>query len=127
MIDLNKKFFLSLILFVIILFVLGVLFSKQNFDPKQRALKNKDCLHCHAETENTELLSQRASGKYGIIFYHNSHVKGKNMMCIDCHDENKYHQSRPLMEDCLICHDNKLASNDCSTCHMNEDKLDLER
>jgi hypothetical protein len=126
MIKLNQKLFISLISFVVILFILGLLFSKQNVDPNQRALKSRDCQYCHGDMDASEVLSQRASGKHQIIYYHSTHVKGKKMACTDCHDIDNYHEARPKMADCLICHDNRLASNDCSLCHMNHEQLNFE-
>ncbi len=120
------RLYFSFFLLVTLAFILGILFSWQKTDPAAAALKNKNCLYCHSDMEAKQILSDRASGKTKLIFYHSTHVTPKRLRCIDCHDKKNYHSTRPSMQSCLICHDNRLAANDCNVCHRQPENLDLE-
>lgn len=100
----------------------------------------KSCMECHAETlgkdpEEPKVQEYDEKGKEipwvrvnrlpgHVYFSHRAHIKLGKMDCKECHgDMTQQEKPAPFptvklnMEQCIACHKEKRARNDCLTCH----------
>jgi menaquinone reductase, multiheme cytochrome c subunit len=101
----------------------------------------KDCRDCHSEPQGehpdepkvreyldagAEIPWSRVNRLPGHVYFsHRAHVGFAEMDCMDCHSDMRVSETplkRPdihhlTMSNCMSCHQEKKAANECSTCH----------
>ena len=88
-----------------------------------------NCSMCHTSATPT---AQLAITDYSERFSHCLHLDRAKLECATCH-VSPAHLDQPLavgqvghfpkMTDCMSCHEQRKAANDCATCHMPWEKL----
>lgn len=73
------------------------------------------CLSCHSD------VIEKNTQKYNLIVRHKE-IENSSYVCTDCHSEVAHGQlskpiRKPEMDKCMKCHNGKLASRTCQTCH----------
>ncbi|CUT01172.1 Class III cytochrome C family protein [Candidatus Kryptobacter tengchongensis] len=95
--------------------------AKVNYDLPKRFSSSKvpsECANCHTGIENI------SNSIYGTIFSHAKHVQENNLNCNVCHSNARKHGELILTKDrCNSCHHQKIASQDCKTCHLESNRI----
>lgn len=84
-----------------------------------------NCGKCHSDTDDPGGYSKILN--YSKKFPHKRHLD-KDLKCIDCHSgisdkDFVLPYQLPVMNDCIVCHRERLVSGDCMTCHSESEDL----
>jgi hypothetical protein len=89
--------------------------------PESGSVEDAACLSCHGyiRTETTE--------RRGIKVRHSDFLD-LGARCRDCHNSTAHpdavqQPSEPEMSDCIVCHNDEIASAECSVCHVDDPLL----
>jgi nitrate/TMAO reductase-like tetraheme cytochrome c subunit len=84
--------------------------------PAAAPIDQRACTACHPDVPRKTLTAN------GIRVRH-SDILEAGFACIDCHSGSAHTVKRartPRMDTCVVCHDGKQASAECSTCHVRD-------
>lgn len=88
--------------------------TSQYEKPIKSTVNNGSCTKCHSD------VFDKITSKKGIRVKHKEIIKSGSR-CTDCHSDTGHEVTfikLPSMEQCVNCHNNKIASSKCETCHM---------
>jgi len=91
-------------------------FFKENELPRTM-VGNKSCLRCH-----NDIFDRIVIGKREIKVQHKDLITG-GIACTNCHPDTAHKAKRIktfAMNNCIDCHNNKVASARCETCHQQD-------
>lgn len=95
-----------------------------DIDEEQGSHAEKDKMFAYYERDDDIPWKRVAVTREDVFFSHRRHVGAAGMDCLECHPKQPNRVRPPrtaelvmTMDDCLTCHEERGASNDCLVCH----------